>query len=415
MGAHNQQSGQVDTKPETQRFLTAAEYFLLHHNFADCRKYALRAGDSDPTHPGPTRILTIASVLSAPNISSARHDYYYVCNLPHFESDAARIDSAFKSLVSILDPNSNPYPHSLEAYDMVMQAWTVLSDPIEKARFDDELRRVMGDCTSGIDGGTFWTMCPYCYNVYEYDKVFEECCLRCANERCRRVLHAVGIGAPPPPEVVEKGYYWCVGFMPFEIRSGNVEQRGENLWGPFGPPVGSIGKVRDHKCDSSGDGLVIDISDDEDEGIEVAETAEKMGFQGHSNVQKMKIAVEANGERMESKGGHENGFMQNPVNEVRMKRKKSVPWNSKKLMGRGFVIDKNQAQSIYGDGEEGSPNVDANGGDNLEPEFGGKMGNAFESGVEFFEGEDDVLVGLQCDFHLGNGDCEFIIADTGTL
>ncbi|KAL0461422.1 UNVERIFIED_CONTAM: hypothetical protein Slati_0029800 [Sesamum latifolium] len=38
------QPGQEHTRPDTRRFLTAAEYFLRNRSFADCRKYALRPG-----------------------------------------------------------------------------------------------------------------------------------------------------------------------------------------------------------------------------------------------------------------------------------------------------------------------------------------------------------------------------------
>ncbi|KAI3462124.1 hypothetical protein Pfo_018787 [Paulownia fortunei] len=402
MGTQKRQPGQEETKPETHRLLTAASYFLLHRSFADCRKYALRARDSDPTHAGPTRILSIASVLSVPNISSPRQDYYTILNLPHFESDAARIESSFKSLASVLNPKVNPYPLSSEAFDVVLKAWSVLSNPIEKAMFDDELRRNLAGCSSGSDGGTFWTMCPYCYYVYEYDKVFEECCLRCANEKCRRVLHAVAIRAPPPPDVVEKGHYLCAGFMPFAVCNSNGEEIRDTLWVPFASPIGSASKGCDYNFACNGEGPVVDISDDERAGTGDAVTAEEMGFQDHCNGKKTKI--KGNGERPKSRGGNENGFMENSVKEVRMRKKKSVPWNSKKLMGRGFRIDSNQAHSVYGVGEEGHSNVDENEGEGWEHGFGGEMSNDVESGVDFFEGDDDVLIGLQCDFDLGNGD-----------
>lgn len=291
---------------------------------------------------------------------------------------------------------------------MVLKAWSVLSNPVEKAKFDDELRRKMTGCSSGSGGGTFWTMCPYCYYVYEYDKVFEDCCLRCANERCRRVLHAVAIGAPPPPDVVEKGHYWCAGFMPFAICNDNGEEIGEKLWVPFEPAIGSAGKGCDHKFASNGDWVV--VSDDEMGATEDAETVEEKRFQDHGHGKKTKIEGEAsnggdkkdaNGEIPESTCGN---TMENFVKEVRMKRKKSVPWNSKKLMGRGFEIDSNQAHFIYGIGEEGYSNVDKSEGEHCEQWFGGETHNDIESGVEFYEGDDEVFVSLSGNFDLGNGD-----------
>lgn len=213
----------------------------------------------------------------------------------------------------------------------------MLSDPVEKAMFDDELRRSMtGSDGGGGGGGTFWTICPYCYHVYEYDRVYEDCCLRCANERCRRVLHAVAMGAPPPPDVVEKGQYWCPGFMPLEIR----DNKGEKLWVPF--------ERFDHDCCGNGEGLVVD---EENVGTENGEimVEEMMGLQGECNES---LLVE---------------------NEVGKKRRKSVAWNSRKVMGRGIRVDSLTNEGYY------HRNVDQNGSD-------------IESGVEFFEGDDDVFV-----------------------
>ncbi|KAL0431846.1 UNVERIFIED_CONTAM: hypothetical protein Sradi_0810600 [Sesamum radiatum] len=347
------QPGQ-ETRPDTRRFLTAAEYFLRNRSFADCRRYALRARDSDPTHPDPIRILSIVSVLSVPGISSAEHDHYGVLNLPHFECDAARIESSFRSLTAILNANVNPYQHSSEAFGVVMKAWNVLSNPSDKGRFDDELRRYMRSCAPGSDGGTFWTMCPYCYYVYEYDKVFEDCCLRCANEGCRRVLHAVAIGVPPPPEVVEKGHYRCAGFMPFVISDGNGQEIGDNLWVPFAAPLGLARKGSHLNLDCNSEGLVIDISDDERATTEDAQTVEEMGFQDHSN-----------GKTKKNEGKIRN-------TETSDASSVKEPMHSK---------------------SDGSP---------LEPGFGGETSNDFESGVEFFEGDDDLFVGLQFDLDLVN-------------
>ncbi|XP_057807153.1 uncharacterized protein LOC131021850 isoform X2 [Salvia miltiorrhiza] len=235
MGTEADQDG---SKPETRRLLTAADYFLQRRNFVDCYKYATRAHDADPTNPAATRILSTAAVLSASKISATQHDYYAILNLPYFDSDVSRIGSSFETLTSILDPNTNLCPFSSEAFDLAVKAWSVLSNSVEKAKFDAELRTYMGGgdgCTPGSGGDTFWTMCPYCYHVYEYDRVFEDCCLRCANERCRRVLHAVAIAGPPPPDVVAKGQYCCPGFMPFAVHTSNGEAIGEKMWVPFAP------------------------------------------------------------------------------------------------------------------------------------------------------------------------------------
>ncbi|GER47135.1 chaperone DnaJ-domain superfamily protein [Striga asiatica] len=494
MGTHHWPPGPTETSPATHRLLSAANYFLRDRNFSDCRNYALRARDSDTTHPTPTAILAVATVLSAPAISPARHDYYAVLSLPHFEPDAVRIRDSFRTLASNLNPSVNPYPFADEALRLILTAWSVLSNPEERARFDEELRtslsasdggglrgnctsgndagtfwticpycyyvyefegiyqdccvrcsnkkcrRVMhavaidgpppppdvvekgqylctasdggsrhGNCTSGNDAGTFWTICPYCYYVYEFEGIYKECCVRCSNEKCKRVMQAVAIGGPPPPpDLVEKGQYLCTGFVPLGFSGGGGGGKVvEKLWGPFEPRVvGLSSKVGDQNAASNGEGAAINVYDDEmppTEGIGTVGTDLNRGEREKFENGEMK---DLNGEGFMS--GNEIGFMESGVKEGRTRRKKSVLWNSKKLMGRGVGIDENQANLIYGSGETGDSNATENSEEELELGIEGEVSNgvAIASGVEFFEGDDDVLHGLQCDFDLSDEERE---------
>ncbi|CAA0831796.1 Chaperone DnaJ-domain superfamily protein [Striga hermonthica] len=410
MGNHQRPPGQPDTSPATHRLIRAADHYLRERSFADCCNYALRARDSDPTHPAPTSILAVATVLAAPT----PHNYYAVLGLPHFEPDAARIRYRYRTLASNLNPSVNSYPFADEALELVLTAWSVLSNPEEKARFDEELRKTLsasdgGGCSSRNSADTFWTICPYCYYVYEFERAYEDCCLRCSNEKCRRVLHAVAIGGPgPPPDVVEKGQYTCAGFIPLGISGGG--DGGEKLWSPFEPLVGPACNVGDQNAASNGKGAVIDVSDEVMVGREGDETV-CSEFQDLSHGKRMKFAVEASeyGEMKDFNGEglareNEIALMERGVKEGRMMREKSVPWNSKKLMGRGVKIDENQANLIFGSGESGDSNVTESSEEGLDFVFGGEMTNGFEieSGVEFFEGDDDVLIGLQGDFDLAS-------------
>ncbi|PIA56332.1 hypothetical protein AQUCO_00700573v1 [Aquilegia coerulea] len=78
---------------------------------------------------------------------------------------------------------------------------------------------------------TFWTTCPYCYYLYEYPGVYEDCCLRCQN--CRRGFHAVVVASPPPAVGPEKDmYYCCWAFFPIGYTTpGNVGKNSN--WTPF--------------------------------------------------------------------------------------------------------------------------------------------------------------------------------------
>lgn len=396
MGTRKSSSGQEDAKPETRRYLAAAVYFLEHRSFADCRSYALRAKETDPTHPGPTEILSIASVLSVPKITPTLPDYYTIFNLPRFESDTDQIGSSFKTLTSLLDPNVNPYPNSSEAFEVVLKGWSVLSNPLEKARFDGELMRNLSGCPSENGGDTFWTMCPYCYYVYQYERVFEDCCLRCTNGSCGRGFHAVEVGAPPA-EVVEKGHYWCPGFMPLELCKTSGDENGDILWSPFGYTI--RGSNFNDKCNTKGTvGTTCEAKEVEDND-----------FQHHGQGKKMRCGGEARGSGFMSKcmdteaeklGSDGSRFTENGVKKEKTgRRRKSVAWISKKLMGRGYRIDRNVTHSMNDTGEEWDSLV--NGNEDFETGFRDVKNKDVEGGLEFFAGDDDVLVGIQSSFDFG--------------
>lgn len=95
---------------------------------------------------------------------------------------------------------------------------------------------------------SFWTACPYCFYIYEYPKMYQDCTLRCQN--CRRAFHAAQIPNPPPigkDKEKEKGRdketsFCCWGFFPLGFsmaawkkhnQSGNPN--GSSNWVPFSP------------------------------------------------------------------------------------------------------------------------------------------------------------------------------------
>ncbi|MCD7467569.1 hypothetical protein HAX54_005090 [Datura stramonium] len=65
--------------------------------------------------------------------------------------------------MNLLNPNQNRDPFANEAFNHVLRAWSTLSNPTQKARFDDELKG------KGKEG-SFRTVCSYCYYVYVFFK-----------------------------------------------------------------------------------------------------------------------------------------------------------------------------------------------------------------------------------------------------
>ncbi|KAL3340194.1 hypothetical protein AABB24_028694 [Solanum stoloniferum] len=69
-----------------------------------------------------------------------------------------------------------------------------------------------------------WTACPYCYNLYEYPRVYEGCCLRC--DKCKRAFTATEILSMPPMVPGREAYYCIWGFFPMGFVNGNLEDLG---------------------------------------------------------------------------------------------------------------------------------------------------------------------------------------------
>lgn len=69
-----------------------------------------------------------------------------------------------------------------------------------------------------------WTACPYCYNLYEYPRAYEGCCLRC--EKCKRAFTATEILSMPPMVPGREAYYCIWGFFPMGFVNGNLDDLG---------------------------------------------------------------------------------------------------------------------------------------------------------------------------------------------
>ncbi|KAL6957379.1 hypothetical protein U1Q18_048376 [Sarracenia purpurea var. burkii] len=82
---------------------------------------------------------------------------------------------------------------------------------------------------------TFWTACPYCYNMYEYPRAYKDCSLRCLN--CQRAFHAAKIPEPSPIVEGKEAYFCCWGFFPLGVSMSNLEKNkgGVPNWAPFSP------------------------------------------------------------------------------------------------------------------------------------------------------------------------------------
>ncbi|XP_021275055.1 uncharacterized protein LOC110409883 [Herrania umbratica] len=214
-----------------------------------------------------------------------------------------------------------------------------------------------GPLESENEKGRFWTVCPYCYYMYEYEKKYEECCLLCQN--CRKGFHGVAVAAPTESLLVkgkDGGYYSGYGFFPLGCFGDSFLGGKKEVGG------GDTGKKHE----------VVEISDDSDD--------EKKNVDVKNEGSKVKVEVLNSGEGRRV-----------------MTRVKSVPRNTKKIMGKGVKGKKVEKMSVLemnvesgngvGDGDCGS-----GGGVSV---GSGCQDGCTENELEFFEGDDDIFVGLK--------------------
>ena len=246
---------------------------------------------------------------------------------------------------------------------------------------EKEWQEESGENTNKDKKETFWTVCPFCYYMYEYEKWYEECCLRCQNQNCRRAFHGVAMPEPKNDILVEGGgHYYCgLGLFPLKYS-----------WD------GSIARVY-----NANDVVVISDSDD-DNGDGEAISVNNGG-------RKVDVRVNKAKEEENLKSGEKGclGVMQGSAKTEEInggKRRmhvKSVGRKSKVIRRRDVKSKRMESKN-----EPGVKGLDLNvkfgqesNGDAHEMEIGSGTGfGCFDNtDLEFFEKDCDVYVGLKFD------------------
>ena len=266
-------------RAEAERLLVIAENLLQNRDLHGSRGFAILAQETEPLLDGSDQILAVIDVLlAAEKRVNNHHDWYAILQVGVHSGDLDFIKKQYRRLAILLHPDKNRLVFSDHAFKLVAEAWAVLSDPGKKYLYDREIglasrvdltgpgwaqqdgtpfRRdgpsglhppgfdfrssgngtVRDDpvATAGEDvrmrSSTFWTACPYCYLIYEYPKVYEDCCLKCQN--CERCFHGVVIPSLPPLVPGQEAYFSCWGFFPMGFDLGKFNSDGKRAPPPM--------------------------------------------------------------------------------------------------------------------------------------------------------------------------------------
>ncbi|XP_016510831.1 uncharacterized protein LOC107828093 [Nicotiana tabacum] len=136
-------NGPPSNRPEALRWLSIAEKLLTNRDLVGSKSFATRARESDPTlAPATDQILGIVDTLSAGDkrINNHHFDYYSILQIPPNQTQNADfIADQYRRFALLLNPQNNNFPFSDQAFRLVVDAFSVLSNPLRKSMYDKEL------------------------------------------------------------------------------------------------------------------------------------------------------------------------------------------------------------------------------------------------------------------------------------
>ncbi|KAK4369883.1 hypothetical protein RND71_009358 [Anisodus tanguticus] len=136
-------NGPPTNRSEALRWLSIAEKLLTNRDLVGSKSFATRARESDPSLAHPIdQILSIVDTLTAGDkrINNHHCDYYSILQIPHNQTQNFEfIADQYRRFALLLNPQNNRFPFSEQAFGLVVDAFTVLSDPLRKSMYDKEL------------------------------------------------------------------------------------------------------------------------------------------------------------------------------------------------------------------------------------------------------------------------------------
>ncbi|EOA22939.1 hypothetical protein CARUB_v10003675mg [Capsella rubella] len=287
--------GGDSNRAEVDQWLDTSEKLLASSDFHGAKTFAIRACKADPSRTDiADYILAITDTLIAGETTvgdSKLPDWYAVLRLSRLTRNPEHVATQYRRLALLLNLSVNRLPFADEALKLVTDAWSVLSDPPVKSMYDRELQmsqmgqfsqpssqsqhmqdsqlQSQAETLENPVATSFWTVCPYCFSLFEYPKVYEECTLRC--QQCKRAFAAVETQTPPVESHGEGVYFCSLAVFPLRI----PDHAKTLTWSPvsplfFCPAQGGSSNINHQPSMKAplrkdDDEVYVTISDDDDE------------------------------------------------------------------------------------------------------------------------------------------------------
>ncbi|WJX35021.1 hypothetical protein P8452_23068 [Trifolium repens] len=222
-------------KDDALRAKEIAEKRFLEKKFVAACTLAKKAQSLYPNIDGlPALIATMDVYVASLNKVGEEYDWYEILGAKRLDDDET-LRKCYKNMALILHPDENKSVGAEGAFNLVLQAWTILSDKAKRTTFDKKYR--LWDLFKDMPGGippilasqnglsntvnpagrpsvpasqnglsnaanparrppTFWTLCSLCRTYYEYLAIYKDCNLACTT--CKKPFLASEV---PPPSV----------------------------------------------------------------------------------------------------------------------------------------------------------------------------------------------------------------------
>ncbi|KAI3509656.1 hypothetical protein L1887_25099 [Cichorium endivia] len=170
-----------------------AEKLFTVKDFTGAKHYALKAQAICPQLEGISQMVATFEIYAATVTKiNGEIDLYQVLGL-NPSSDKSSLKKQYKKMAVLLHPDKNKTMGADEAFKLVSEAWSVLSDNTKRNLYDVRRNKHLTTSASRLD--TFWTVCTSCRVQYEYLRKYVNKRLSCKN--CRGVFVAVETGSAP--------------------------------------------------------------------------------------------------------------------------------------------------------------------------------------------------------------------------
>ncbi|PWA54643.1 DnaJ domain-containing protein [Artemisia annua] len=170
-----------------------AEKLFMVNDYMGAKQYAIKAQALCPQLEGVSQMVATFEIYAAAQTKiNGEIDLYSVLGLgPSAEKSVLK--KQYRKMAVLLHPDKNKTMGADEAFKLVSEAWSVLSDNTKRNNYDVRRNKQLSASVSRLD--TFWTVCTTCRVQYEYLRKYVNKRLSCKN--CRGVFVAVETGSAP--------------------------------------------------------------------------------------------------------------------------------------------------------------------------------------------------------------------------